>query len=105
METTSLPGKIQVTKDVWDISKTTYSFDARGEMLIKGKGSMPTFFLNPSNMVSRNREVMKDMTTKPFGLENTLASLAESVEVSSYKGEDDFSEDHEEEDDRNGETV
>lgn len=45
METTSIPGKIQVTEKVYNVLKDDYQFEARGEMEIKGKGKMNTYFL------------------------------------------------------------
>uniref|UniRef100_A0A8C7MM61 adenylate cyclase n=1 Tax=Oncorhynchus kisutch TaxID=8019 RepID=A0A8C7MM61_ONCKI len=45
MDTTGLPGKIQVTEDVQRIIKGQYDFVCRGKVSVKGKGQMLTYFL------------------------------------------------------------
>ena len=45
MESHGLPGKIQVTQKVYDRLNATYRFEARGEISVKGKGSMTTYWL------------------------------------------------------------
>ncbi len=47
METTGECGRIQVTRDVVDALDGAYAFEARGEVEIKGKGRMPTWWLVP----------------------------------------------------------
>lgn len=45
MESHGLPGSIHVTQDVYERLKNNFFFQSRGEMSIKGKGNMPTYFL------------------------------------------------------------
>lgn len=46
MESTGVPGRIQVTKDVVEgVPEGVFQFEARGEVEVKGKGRMETFFL------------------------------------------------------------
>lgn len=51
MESTGIPGRIQITKDVValisdeDETSATFRFESRGEVEIKGKGTMETFWL------------------------------------------------------------
>jgi adenylate cyclase len=45
METTGTEGKIQVSQDVYERLRDTFVLEARGEIEIKGKGTMPTWFL------------------------------------------------------------
>jgi guanylate cyclase len=49
MESHSLPGKIQVTKDTYRILKDEYIFELRGKLDVKGKGEMETWFLAGRN--------------------------------------------------------
>lgn len=45
MESHSLPGQIQVTESVVEMLGDQFVFEQRGEVEIKGKGLMPTYFL------------------------------------------------------------
>ena len=46
MESTGVPGRIQVTAAVVDSVPTDeFRFEPRGEVAVKGKGNMETFFL------------------------------------------------------------
>ena len=45
MESTSLPGKIQVSPAVYERLKGRYVFRDRGIIDVKGKGEMQTYFL------------------------------------------------------------
>ena len=50
MESTGVPGRIQVTETAYDYMKDRFEFEARGEVSVKGKGMMPAFLLNPENI-------------------------------------------------------
>ena len=52
METSSLPGRIQVSKATHDALVANFSFEARGRVDIKGKGCVETFFL--TSAIARN---------------------------------------------------
>jgi class 3 adenylate cyclase len=45
MESHGLPGAIQVTEDVYTLLRGQYLFSARGDIEVKGKGTMPTYLL------------------------------------------------------------
>jgi adenylate cyclase len=45
MESSGVPGRIQVTNEVYTGLREQYTFEARGTLPIKGKGSMTTYFL------------------------------------------------------------
>jgi class 3 adenylate cyclase len=45
MESTGLPGRIQVTEATYEYLKDRCQFEARGEVAVKGKGMMPVFLL------------------------------------------------------------
>ena len=45
MESSGVPGKIQVTKNIVETSSNDFSFERRGMVSVKGIGEMETFFL------------------------------------------------------------
>jgi class 3 adenylate cyclase len=45
MESSGLPGRIQVTEAVYQRLRSTYDFEARGEVDIKGKGRLHTYLM------------------------------------------------------------
>ncbi|XP_076151865.1 adenylate cyclase type 1b isoform X2 [Alosa pseudoharengus] len=45
MDSTGVPGKIQVTEDVYRMLKINYDLVCRGKISVKGKGEMLTYFL------------------------------------------------------------
>lgn len=45
MESQGLPGKIQVTSNTYKLLKNEYNFKNRGNINVKGKGEMETYFL------------------------------------------------------------
>ena len=45
MESLGEPGRIHVSEEVFDALKNEFRFEARGEMEVKGKGTMRTYFL------------------------------------------------------------
>lgn len=45
METQGEPGRIQVTQELYEQLKHKYRFEERGEIDVKGKGMMPTYWL------------------------------------------------------------
>jgi adenylate cyclase len=46
MESTGVPGRIQVSREVYENLKEGFELESRGLVEIKGKGKMPTWFLN-----------------------------------------------------------
>ena len=45
MESTGIPGRVQVTEDVAKTMDVEFNFEKRGSVEIKGKGVMTTYFL------------------------------------------------------------
>jgi adenylate cyclase len=45
MESTGIPGKIQVTADTYELLRDKYEFEKRGAIEVKGKGEMITYLL------------------------------------------------------------
>ena len=45
MEMTGTEGKIQVSQDIYERLRDGFVLEARGEVEVKGKGMMPTWFL------------------------------------------------------------
>jgi adenylate cyclase len=45
MESSGVPGRIQVTETVFERLRATYGFEPRGEVEIKGKGPLRTYLL------------------------------------------------------------
>jgi class 3 adenylate cyclase len=45
MESSGLPGKIQVTAETYEMLKDEYIFEQRGQIFVKGKGEMTTYWL------------------------------------------------------------
>jgi len=45
MESTGLPGRIQVTETTFKLLENQFDFEARGPIEVKGKGAMNTFLL------------------------------------------------------------
>jgi class 3 adenylate cyclase len=52
MESTGVPGAIQVTRAVYEALKADYTFDPRGAIQIKGKGSYETWLVQPTALSS-----------------------------------------------------
>jgi len=53
METTGLPDTIQITQNVCDALKDRYIFERRGEVEVKGRGTMVTYFLRSKRRASQ----------------------------------------------------
>jgi len=49
MEQTGVPDKIQVTEATYQLLKDKFQFEKRGQVEIKGKGKITTYFLNIAN--------------------------------------------------------
>jgi len=46
MESTGIPGQIQVTRSVYDHLKDSFHFEGRGVIQVKGKGAIETWLLH-----------------------------------------------------------
>jgi len=96
MESTGIPGRIQVTKSVVGIAGESFSFEYRGVIPVKGKGSIETFLLSSRTHIPRLRRAsfykqlqrlksFRDRDNNKFAfrgksmhldLENSLAALS-----------------------------
>ncbi|HEY9862573.1 MAG TPA: adenylate/guanylate cyclase domain-containing protein [Candidatus Obscuribacterales bacterium] len=56
MESSGLPGKIQVTEATYERLKNSYILEKRGQIEVKGKGEMTTYWLIQETVNSRNQE-------------------------------------------------
>ncbi|XP_076829115.1 adenylate cyclase type 1b isoform X2 [Brachyhypopomus gauderio] len=52
MDSTGVPGKIQVTEDVYRLLQNDYDLVCRGNVSVKGKGQMLTYFLEGKSQVA-----------------------------------------------------
>jgi adenylate cyclase len=50
MESSGIPGKIQVSESTYELLKDTYSFENRGKVDIKGKGLITTYLLKTQSL-------------------------------------------------------
>ena len=55
MQSTCLPSKIQVSSSTYSLVKDTFLFEDRGEIPVKGKGMMHTYFLTGRNNAFEHR--------------------------------------------------
>ncbi|XP_035284273.1 adenylate cyclase type 1-like isoform X1 [Anguilla anguilla] len=55
MDSTGIPGKIQVTEDVYRMLNDDYDLVCRGKVSVKGKGEMLTYFLEGKTQTSRTQ--------------------------------------------------
>jgi class 3 adenylate cyclase len=46
MESHGIPGRTQLTEQTYDLIRDEFECEKRGEIEIKGKGKMTTWFLN-----------------------------------------------------------
>jgi class 3 adenylate cyclase len=54
MESSSVPGKIQVTEATYERLKERYEFEKRGQVAVKGRGEMTTYWLVSDNLLQTN---------------------------------------------------
>jgi class 3 adenylate cyclase len=59
METFGIPGKIQLAKDTYDLIKDDFVCESRGDIDIKGKGIMETWFLKDRKKSSIDAQLDK----------------------------------------------
>ncbi|CAG5118333.1 unnamed protein product, partial [Candidula unifasciata] len=64
MESTGIPGKIQVTEDIYGVLKNIFTFECRGKVQVKGKGDMITYFLK-ERMTARDLNYIYPPITPP----------------------------------------
>ena len=64
MESTGVPGRIHVTKDVVAFAEHEFIFESRGKVLVKGKGEMATFFLKKAKKLESRRSLLVNLETR-----------------------------------------
>jgi class 3 adenylate cyclase len=52
MESHGTPGEIQITRETYELLKDQFTCRSRGMVAIKGKGEMPTWYLDGPSSVS-----------------------------------------------------
>ncbi|KAJ0032593.1 hypothetical protein NQD34_002674 [Periophthalmus magnuspinnatus] len=62
MDSTGVQGKIQVTEDVYRLITDFYDFECRGQVSVKGKGQMLTYFLKGRRPGSRPAHSQQQQT-------------------------------------------
>ncbi|MFO0743052.1 MAG: adenylate/guanylate cyclase domain-containing protein [Labilithrix sp.] len=55
MESHGVPGQIQVSQAIYDVTKHLYDYESRGTITVKGKGEMATYLLLARREVSEGR--------------------------------------------------
>ncbi|XP_029109132.1 adenylate cyclase type 1-like [Scleropages formosus] len=80
MDSTGVPGKIQVTEDVYRTLKVSYDLVCRGKVSVKGKGEMLTYFLEGKSQGSDTlgRSASLSHSLHPCGRANAQARLGAS---------------------------
>ena len=79
MESTSLPGRIQVTKEVADLVSSEFHIEPRGFVNVKGKGEIETFFLDGRGEKTPLRPFFRRMSSSRLGALSS-AKLTETLE-------------------------
>ncbi|KAL4646438.1 adenylate cyclase type 1-like [Arapaima gigas] len=80
MDSTGVPGKIQVTEDVYRTLKVSYDLVCRGKISVKGKGEMLTYFLEGKSQGSETlgRVASQSHAAYPCGRANVQTHLEAS---------------------------
>ncbi|XP_063056474.1 adenylate cyclase type 1 [Engraulis encrasicolus] len=65
MDTTGLPGKVQVTEDVFRLLQGHYEFMCRGKVTVKGKGEMLTYFLEGRDLQNSSSRASGSSRARP----------------------------------------
>uniref|UniRef100_A0A8B9JNM7 adenylate cyclase n=1 Tax=Astyanax mexicanus TaxID=7994 RepID=A0A8B9JNM7_ASTMX len=86
MDSTGVQGKIQVTEDVFRLLSGHYRFLCRGQVSVKGKGQMLTYFLegwsNEGSLQMRSKSLENRVSSSPC----IRTKLSPAPTVSSYGG-------------------
>ncbi|XP_035375907.1 adenylate cyclase type 1b [Electrophorus electricus] len=85
MDSTGVPGKIQVTEDVYRLLQNDYDLMCRGNVSVKGKGQMLTYFLEGKCQAAANQVAQCSGSTERmlYAMGRTASGLAARVGVSS----------------------
>ncbi|XP_037105185.1 adenylate cyclase type 1 isoform X1 [Syngnathus acus] len=90
MDSTGVQGKIQVTEDVYRLIANHYNFVCRGQVSVKGKGQMLTYFLEerkqdcgPSQSLQQQRR-NTEQRLSTFGQGNVRTRLSPAPTLATY---------------------
>jgi adenylate cyclase len=75
MEQHGLPGQIQVTKEVVDHAGSEFTFESRGQLMVKGKGVMDTYLLRSAKNVELRRSVYQHWKPTPIAAMRSNSTL------------------------------
>ncbi|KAM4628914.1 adenylate cyclase type 1 isoform 2-T2 [Polymixia lowei] len=88
MDSTGVQGKIQVTEDVYHIITDYYDFVCRGQVSVKGKGQMLTYFLEGRSQNRRPPHTQQpknaDRRSSLFGCASVCTRLSPAPTVTTY---------------------
>ncbi|KAM3876550.1 adenylate cyclase type 1-like, partial [Diretmus argenteus] len=88
MDSTGVQGKIQVTEDVYRIITDHYNFVCRGQVSVKGKGQMLTYFLEGRSQSRRPSPSQQprnaDRRSSSFACANVCTRLSPAPTVTTY---------------------
>ncbi|XP_078141625.1 adenylate cyclase type 1 [Centroberyx gerrardi] len=88
MDSTGVQGKIQVTEDVYRIITDYYDFVCRGQVSVKGKGQMLTYFLEGRSQSGRPSQTQQprnaNRRSSAFAHGNVCTRLSPAPTVTTY---------------------
>ncbi|XP_072543344.1 adenylate cyclase type 1b isoform X2 [Salminus brasiliensis] len=85
MDSTGVPGKIQVTEDVYRLLQNDYDLVCRGNVSVKGKGQMLTYFLEGKSQGAGQRapQFSASMERRVYAVGRTSSVLTKTASASS----------------------
>ena len=85
MESSGVPGKIQVTEDVVNLLGDSFAFEKRGLVRVKGKGEMMTYFLTERISAPVRRRLSTDSDSKGSLNEDSIFMDNDSTKMGLYE--------------------
>lgn len=70
MESSGIPGRIQVSESTYELLKDKYRFENRGTVNVKGKGEMTTYMY-----INRKLNVSEDTFTRSASVEDDMGDI------------------------------
>ncbi|XP_078114231.1 adenylate cyclase type 1 isoform X1 [Sander vitreus] len=84
MDSTGVQGKIQVTEEVHRLLTDHYNFVCRGQVSVKGKGQMLTYFLEGRGNGSRPSQIQQQRRFSAFTQGSVCTRLSPTPTVTTY---------------------
>ncbi|MEQ2214825.1 hypothetical protein XENOCAPTIV_021210 [Xenoophorus captivus] len=90
MDSTGVQGKIQVTEDVYRLITDYYNFVCRGQVSVKGKGQMLTYFLEGRKKGNRpfqsqqRQHINSECRSSAFNHGSVCTRISPAPTVTSY---------------------